>query len=128
MSKLSPCLFPALLICGLGLTGYFVANAIQGALPENVIRIERGDYSAVTDRYGAKTVLFTSTTCGYCALMKETLDKRKVAYLEIQVDKHPDDMTYLMRTLKVQSVPTLVAGDRRLTGFDEALVERFITR
>jgi glutaredoxin 3 len=128
MSKLSSYLFPVLLVCGLGLAGYGISSTIQRALPEDVIRIERGDYSAVTRRYGAETVLFTSTTCGYCALMKDRLDARSVAYVEIQVDKRPADMDYLMKTLKVESVPTLIASDRRLSGFDEALVDRFIAQ
>lgn len=53
-------------------------------------------------------------------------DERNVVHLEIRIGKRPEDMTYLMKTLKVQSVPTLVRDDRRLIGFNRSQVERFL--
>lgn len=58
--------------------------------------------------------------------MEDMLEERNVVYLEIQIDKRPEDMSYLAKTLKVQSVPTLVRDDRRLTGFNRGQVERFL--
>ena len=127
MSKLPHYILPALLVCGLGVSGYLASTALRNTLQIAPPEVELGDHSAIIQRYGARTVLFTSSTCTYCASMKEMLDERKVVYLEIQVDKRPEDMTYLMKTLKVQSVPTLVRDDRRLTGFNRRQVERFLT-
>lgn len=126
MSKLPQFILPALLVCGLGVSGYFASNALRSTIQMPVPQVELGDHSAVIQRYGARTVLFTSSTCTYCASMKEMLDERNVVYREIQVDKRPEDMTYLVNTLKVQTVPTLVRDDRRLTGFNKSQVERFL--
>lgn len=127
MTKLPQFILPALLVCGLGVSGYFASTALRSAMQIQPPQVELGDHSAVVQRYGARTVLFTSSTCTYCASMKQMLDERSVVYREIQVDKRPEDMTYLVNTLKVQSVPTLVRDDRRLTGFNRSQVERFLT-
>lgn len=58
--------------------------------------------------------------------MEDMLEERNVVYLEIQIDKRPEDMSYLAKTLKVQAVPTLVRDDRRLTGFNRGQAERFL--
>lgn len=126
MPKLPHYILPALLVCGVGVSGYLASTALRGAMQIQEPRVELGDHSAVVQHYGARTVLFTSSTCTYCASMKDMLDERNIVYLEIQIDKRPEDMSYLAKTLKVQSVPTLVRDDRRLTGFNRGQVERFL--
>ena len=106
--------------------GYLVSTfALKGAsIPTTSIM--HGDFSTITTKYSAEIVVFTSSTCIYCAEETAYLDKHHIRYKEVVVDKNKADMDYLLHELKQDSVPVIVDETRLLSGFDIQLLGKFI--
>lgn len=114
------------LMIALAAIGYAISTAVLGKLSENNTSVEYGDYTNVIAAYSADTIVFTSSTCVYCAAEIAYLDRNNIRHKEIVVDKNNRDMEYLIRELKQNSVPVIVRGDRLLSGFDEQKLADFL--
>jgi glutaredoxin 3 len=63
--------------------------------------------------------IYTTKICPYCVMAKRLLDKKGVAYTEINVDTKPDLREEMMRLSNRRTVPQIFIGDLHVGGFDE---------
>jgi glutaredoxin 3 len=64
-------------------------------------------------------LIYTTKICPYCVMAKRLLDKKGVAYTEINVDTQADLREEMMRKTKRRTVPQIYIGDLHVGGFDE---------
>ena len=65
--------------------------------------------------------VYTTDMCPYCRSAKALLDKRGVAYEEINLARDPDGRTKLQTITGMVTFPQIVVGDQTIGGFDELL-------
>lgn len=69
--------------------------------------------------------LYTTSWCGYCLRAKALLDRKGVAYHEIDVDTQPSRRAEMMARSRRRTVPQIFIGDLHIGGSDElAALER----
>jgi glutaredoxin 3 len=66
-----------------------------------------------------KVVIYTTTICPYCVMAKRLLDKKSVAYQEINVDKNPELRDAMVQRSKRRTVPQIFIGDHHVGGCDD---------
>ena len=64
-------------------------------------------------------LIYTTTICPYCIMAKRLLDKKGVAYTEINVDATPGMREEMMRKTNRRTVPQIYIGELHVGGFDE---------
>ena len=67
----------------------------------------------------SEIVVYSSPFCGYCGAAKRLLDRKGVAYCEINVMFDPDKRAEMVARSGRQTVPQVFLGDRHLGGFDD---------
>ncbi|NQZ08965.1 MAG: hypothetical protein HRT35_17560 [Algicola sp.] len=80
--------------------------------------VEFGEYSRFFEQSGQPIVVFSSSTCPYCAKLRTLLNQQQVNYHEYVLDKSNDGHD-LYKQLDSDSVPVLLAGLRRINGYSE---------
>jgi glutaredoxin 3 len=65
--------------------------------------------------------LYTTDYCPYCRSAKALLDKRGVAYEEINLARDPDARSELHKITGMVTFPQIVIGDQSIGGFDQLL-------
>jgi len=70
-------------------------------------------------------VMYTTSTCGYCARAKAFFTKYGIAYTEydITTDKQGCER---FKKLNGSGVPLIFVGDKRISGFNEGLLRRLL--
>ena len=69
--------------------------------------------------------LYTTSWCCYCLRAKALLDRKGIAYHEIDVDTQPAKRTEMMTRSRRRTVPQIFIGDLHIGGSDElAALER----
>jgi glutaredoxin 3 len=70
--------------------------------------------------------VYTKSNCPYCVRAKALLDRKGVAYREIDVEGRDDLRTWLVERSGQMTVPQVFAGERSLGGYTDlaALDER----
>lgn len=63
--------------------------------------------------------VYTTTSCPYCVQAKRLLDRKGVAYEEIDVTGDTERRAEMMRTSGRRTVPQIFIGDESIGGFDE---------
>jgi glutaredoxin 3 len=73
------------------------------------------------DRTGSPEVVMYSTTwCPYCARARALLQRKSVAYREIEIDEEPAQReAMLARSGGRRTVPQIFIGERHVGGFDD---------
>ena len=67
-----------------------------------------------------EVVLYTGPACPYCERAKMLLERKRVSYQEIRVDRDPGEFsTMLERSGGRRSVPQIFIGDYHVGGFDD---------
>lgn len=66
--------------------------------------------------------IYTTSACKYCAAARRLLDKRGVAYREIELDGQPGRVRELTARTGEQTTPQIFVDGEYVGGFDE-LVE-----
>lgn len=69
-----------------------------------------------------KVIVYSTDPCSFCARAKDLLDKRGVAYEEINLAKDPAGREQLFSRTGMLSFPQIVVGDDTLGGFRELLM------
>jgi len=70
-------------------------------------------------------ILYTTSWCGYCVRAKALLDRKGVAYHEIDVDANPAKRAEMMARSRRRTVPQIFIGELHIGGSDElAALER----
>lgn len=65
--------------------------------------------------------LYTTDFCPYCRSAKALLNKRGVAYEEINLARDPDARNRLQEITGMVTFPQIVIGDESIGGFDQLL-------
>jgi glutaredoxin 3 len=63
--------------------------------------------------------LYSKKSCPYCVRAKALLDRKGVAYEEIDVEGRDDLRTWLAEASGQKTVPQIFAGERSLGGFSD---------
>ena len=69
----------------------------------------------------SKVTLYTTDPCGFCRNAKALLERRGVAYEEINLSKDADGRATLAQRTGMMSFPQVIVDDRPLGGFRELL-------
>lgn len=80
-----------------------------------------GNYEAIYRQAGKPVVMFSKSTCPYCARARELLTREHVDFVERVVDQSPEAQRWF-ETLGGKGVPLLFIGDRRIVGFREDVI------
>lgn len=67
----------------------------------------------------AKVVIYTTTICPYCVRAKMLLQKKGVAYEEINVGNDHEMRLKLVEMTRQRTVPQIFINDRSIGGCDE---------
>ena len=67
----------------------------------------------------AKVEIYTKWGCPYCVRAKALLDRKGIAYEEIDVEGKDDLRIWLAETSGQKTVPQVFAGERPLGGFSD---------
>lgn len=67
----------------------------------------------------AKVVIYTTTICPYCVRAKMLLQKKGVAYEEINVGNDHELRIKLVEMTRQRTVPQIFINDRSIGGCDE---------
>jgi glutaredoxin 3 len=68
----------------------------------------------------AAVTLYTTPFCGYCAAAKRLLDRKGIAFTEIDVSAAPDRRAEMVqRSQGGRTVPQIFIGETHIGGFDE---------
>lgn len=63
--------------------------------------------------------IYTTGICPYCSMAKRLLDKKGVAYTEINVDRHPERREEMLQRAQRRTVPQIFIGNHHVGGFDD---------
>ncbi len=66
-----------------------------------------------------KVTIYTTAYCPYCARAKRLLEKKGVAYEEIDAEGKDELRTWLVEKTGQQTVPQIFVGERSLGGFSD---------
>ena len=73
-----------------------------------------------------RVVLFSSSSCPWCSRAKNYLREKGVSVKEIRVDKDPDAARDVVRMTGQMSVPILLIGRAKVTGFDKTKIDQLL--
>ncbi|HTW11342.1 MAG TPA: glutaredoxin 3 [Solirubrobacteraceae bacterium] len=65
--------------------------------------------------------VYTTDMCPYCRSAKALLEKRGVAYDEINLARDPDGRNQLLEVTGMVTFPQIVIGGKSIGGFNELL-------
>ena len=66
-----------------------------------------------------RVTVYTTEPCGYCRTAKALLQKRGVAYEEINLAKDPSGRAELVRMTGMMTFPQVVIDERPIGGYQE---------
>jgi len=69
----------------------------------------------------ASVTLYTTDYCPYCVQAKKLLDKRGVAYEEINLARDPDGRTELVEKTGMMTFPQILIGEELIGGYTETV-------
>ena len=64
-------------------------------------------------------LIYTTNICPYCVMAKRLLDKKGVAYIEINVEAQMGLREEMMRKTNRRTVPQIYIDDLHVGGFDD---------
>lgn len=68
----------------------------------------------------ANVLVYTTTVCPYCVRAKQLLQRKNIAYTEIDLNKEPAEVrSELMARTKHRTVPQIFINDQFIGGFDQ---------
>jgi glutaredoxin 3 len=67
----------------------------------------------------SRVTVFTTEPCGYCRTAKALLDRRGIAYEEVNLGKDPDGRAELVAKTGMMTFPQVIIDGQPLGGFQE---------
>ncbi len=68
--------------------------------------------------------VFSAEWCGFCRMVKQYLDGKKVDYVEVNIEEQPDQATWLRETTGQAGIPIIFFGDEEfVVGFDRPKID-----
>lgn len=74
-------------------------------------------------KFSGDVVMFSTTRCGYCVRAKSFLDKHKVQYTNIDINKSKDGRKQFKK-LNGRGVPLILVGDKQIRGFNKPALKK----
>ncbi len=74
-----------------------------------------------------RLIIFSQPTCPACNQLKEFLKERGVDYEDRDITTDAKAMEEMIRVHKVRVTPLVVAGGRKIIGFDPIEIEKFLS-
>ena len=87
--------------------------------------VTQGDHDAMYRAQGADVVLYSLSTCPFCAKARTLLTDHGVAFVERTIDQSDDAKAEAM-ALGIDSVPVLFVGSHRIQGYSEDTILRLL--
>ncbi|MBT3504200.1 MAG: glutaredoxin 3 [Piscirickettsiaceae bacterium] len=69
----------------------------------------------------AKVEVYSTGQCPYCVMAKQLLERKKVSYDEIRVDKNPNKRQEMMTKSRQRTVPQIFINDQSVGGYTDLL-------
>lgn len=66
-----------------------------------------------------KVIVYTKANCPYCALAKNLLASRDIAFEEIRIDLDEKEFQKMMQLSNRRTVPQIVINDQPIGGYDD---------
>ena len=66
-----------------------------------------------------RVVVYVTDYCPYCTRAKSLLERRGIAYDEVDVSNDADKRAWLVSTTKRRTVPQIFIGDTHVGGYDD---------
>jgi glutaredoxin 3 len=66
-------------------------------------------------------IMYTTDFCPFCRSAKALLEKRGIAYEEINLARDPDSRNQLENVTGMFTFPQILIGDKAIGGFEELL-------
>ncbi len=70
--------------------------------------------------------VFSQPTCPACNELKDYLKKKGVAFEDLDVTSNRAALDEMIKIHKVRVTPLLLAGDRKLIGFDPVEIDKML--
>jgi glutaredoxin len=86
-----------------------------------------GDYSDLYAKAGNQVVMYSTTTCPYCAKTRQMFAAKGVKYTEYPIDKSEAANAEFITNGGI-GVPLLYIGERRIDGYREAEIREAIVQ
>jgi glutaredoxin 3 len=67
----------------------------------------------------AKITLYTTDVCPYCVRAKQLLEKRELAFEEINLARDPDGRAKLVELTGMMTFPQIIIDGRPIGGYDQ---------
>ncbi|HMS71716.1 MAG TPA: glutaredoxin domain-containing protein [Baekduia sp.] len=67
----------------------------------------------------AEVIVYTKNMCPYCVRAKALLDKRGIAYEDINLSSDPDRLMALVEETGMMTLPQVMIDGKLLGGYDE---------
>ncbi len=71
----------------------------------------------------ASVTVYSTTWCGFCKMVKQYLETKKVAFKEIDVEQDRQAGDYIIKKTNQMGVPVTEIGDYTIIGFDKAKID-----
>ena len=69
----------------------------------------------------AKVEVYSTGQCPYCVMAKQLLERKKVSYDEIRVDKNPNKRQEMLSKSRQRTVPQIFINDQSVGGYTDLL-------
>lgn len=86
-----------------------------------------GDFKNYYPDAGTKVVIYGTQTCPFCMQARTYFKQQHIAFADIDVEQPGKGMTDF-GSFGVHSVPLILIGNRRITGFNKPVVEAALTK
>ena len=74
----------------------------------------------------AKITVYSQPTCPACNELKDYLNKKGADYEDLDITTDRDALNDMIKVHKVRVTPLLLAGGRKIIGFDPVEVEKVL--
>lgn len=72
-----------------------------------------------------KVVVYTSTSCHYCHVLKDYLKEKNISFEEKNIDTDPEARTFLIKN-RIMGVPATYIGKEQVMGFDKERIDQLL--
>jgi glutaredoxin 3 len=79
----------------------------------------RSGYRTILSEVVNQVIVYTTEPCGYCRVAKALLNKRGVAFEEINLAKDPEGRAELVRLTGMMTFPQVVIDGESIGGYQE---------
>jgi glutaredoxin len=74
----------------------------------------------------AEVKMYATAWCPYCAKARAYFERRKIAYVEVDIEKSRDGRAEYDK-LGARGVPVILVGQQRMNGFSEARLSQLLS-